>query len=156
VGVDVRRQLTTLAAVMVAFAAASCTSESPPATTASTAAAAPTTTVAATTAPSTAGSASAACTSQVLLPLLKQKFDNPPDELVIERVDIRRCRNGYAHVFAVPRSNRAGQPQYDSEQLFLREVDGSWESVAEGGGISCSDADVSGQLLQACQALGYR
>jgi hypothetical protein len=152
----VRRQLTALAAVLVAFAAASCNGESPPATTASSAAAAPTTTVAPSTAPSTAGSASAACTSQVLLPLMKQKFDNPSGELVIERVDIRRCRNGYAHVFAVPRTNPAGQPQYDSEQLFLREVDGSWQSVAEGGGIGCSDADVSGQLLLACQALGYR
>jgi hypothetical protein len=153
----VRRQLTALAAVVVAFAAAGCTSESQTATTASSAVAAPTITVAPrTTAPSAGGSASAACTSQVLLPLMKQKFDDPSRELVIERVDIRRCRNGYAHVFAVPRSNPAGQPQYDSEQLFLREVDGAWQSVAEGGGIGCSDADVSDQFLVACQALGYR
>jgi len=104
---------------------------------------------------STSGSFHAACASQVLLPLLKHKFDNPSSELIIVRADIRRCRNGYAQVFAIPRQNPPGHPQYDAEQLFLRDVNGSWQSVAEGQGIACSDADITSAMLRACRALDY-
>jgi hypothetical protein len=89
--------------------------------------------------------------------LLKQKLDDPSTELIIERVDIRRCRNGYAHVFAVPRQNPPeDQHQYESEQLFLRDIGGSWQIVESGTGISCNDSDIRAPLLQACRALGYR
>jgi hypothetical protein len=95
------------------------------------------------------------CTQETLLPLMKQKFDDPATELIIERVDIKRCRNHYAHLFAVTAANPSGRPQYENEQLFLRSVNGRWESVAEGTGISCYDPDIRGDLYAACHALGY-
>lgn len=101
----------------------------------------------------TPGVSGAACSSQAILPLLKRKFDS--GELVIVRADIRRCRNGYAHVFAISRPNPPGHPQYENEQLFLRDVNGSWQSVAEGTGIACGDADITAAMLRACRALGY-
>jgi len=96
-----------------------------------------------------------ACTQDVLLPFLKAKFDDPARDLVIESADIQRCRDGYAHVFAVTGKNAEGQPQYENEQLFLRFVDGRWQSVAEGTGISCEDPDSPPDLVAACRALGY-
>jgi len=107
-------------------------------------------------APSTAGSFRAACTSRVLLPLMQSKFDDPSAGVAIVRVQIERCRNGYARVFAIPRTNPPGQAQLESEQVFLRYLNGSWRSVSEGTGLSCSDPDVSRALLRACTALGYR
>ena len=86
---------------------------------------------------------------------MKQKFDDPATKLIIERVDVRRCRNHYAHVLAVTAANPQGQPQYESEQVFLRYVDGRWESVGEGSGISCDDPAVLANLRTACRALGY-
>jgi hypothetical protein len=112
-----------------------------------------------TTAPTTRGTTStpgisdAACSSQAILPLLKRRFDS--GELVIVRADIKRCRNGYAHVFAISRPNPPGHPQYENEQLFLRDVNGAWQSVAEGTGIACSDADITAAMLRACRALDY-
>jgi hypothetical protein len=107
-------------------------------------------------APDSAESLRAACTSRVLLPLMKSKFDEPSAGVVIIRVQIERCRNGYAHVFAIPRTNPPGQPQVDSEQLYLRYLNGSWGSVSEGTGLSCTDPDISRALLRACTALGSR
>jgi len=117
--------------------------------------------VATTTAPttrattSTPGTSKAACTSQAIVPLLKRKFDSPSGELTIVGADIKRCRNGYAHVFAIPAHNPPGHPQYDNQQLFLRDVNGAWQSVAEGTGIACSDADITAAMLRACRALDY-
>jgi hypothetical protein len=105
------------------------------------------------TTPTTPGVSGAACSSQAILPLLQRKFDS--GELVIVRADIKRCRNGYAHVFAISRHNPPGHPQYENEQLFLRDVNGSWQSVAEGTGIACSDADITAAMLRACRALDY-
>jgi hypothetical protein len=127
------------------------------------AAASPTTTTGtaapATTAPTTTmttpGPSHAACTTQAILPLLKHKLDNPSGELAIVAADIQRCRNGYAHVFAISRPNPPGHPRYDHEQLFLRDVNGAWQSVAEGTGIACSDADITAAMLRACRALDY-
>lgn len=165
---------TAMPALMLAIAAGSstgCSGPSMPAATPPTSAAptpaAPTSTrptpAAAASSPltTTSGPATAtilapqACTSEVLLPLMKRKFDDPSRELVIERVDIERCRNGYAHVFAISRRNPPGDPQYENEQLFLRLVDGQWQSVAEGTGISCSDDDLRPELVAPCRGLGY-
>jgi hypothetical protein len=96
-----------------------------------------------------------ACTQEVLLPLMKQKFDNPATQLVIERVNIKRCRNHYAQVFAITAANASGRHEYENEQLFLRYVNGQWQSVVEGTGISCQDPDIRTDLLAACRALGY-
>jgi hypothetical protein len=86
---------------------------------------------------------------------MKQKFDDPANKLIIERVDVKRCRNHYAHVLAITAANPQGQPQYESEQVFLRYVNGHWESVVEGSGISCDDPDMLAALHRACRALGY-
>jgi hypothetical protein len=123
-----------------------------PTTTAGTAAPA---TTAPTTTMTTPGPSHAACTTQAILPLLKHKLDNPSGELAIVAADIQRCRNGYAHVFAISRPNPPGHPRYDHEQLFLRDVNGAWQSVAEGTGIACSDADITAAMLRACRALDY-
>jgi hypothetical protein len=104
--------------------------------------------------PDSAGSFHAACTSRVLLPLMKSKFDHPSAGTVIIGVRIERCRHGYAHVYAIPRTNPPGQTQL-GEQLFLLYLDGSWRSVSEGTGLTCSDPDSSRALLRACTALGY-
>jgi hypothetical protein len=104
---------------------------------------------------STASNGQNACTQATLLSLMKQKFDDPANKLIIERVNIKRCRNHYAHVFAITAANPPGQPQYENEQLFLRYVNGHWESVAEGTGISCDDPDLRADLRTACRALGY-
>jgi hypothetical protein len=96
-----------------------------------------------------------ACTEETLLPLMKQKFDDPANKLIIERVTVKRCRNRYAYVLAITAANPQGQPQYENEQLFLRNVNGHWESVAEGTGISCNDPEMLPDLHTACRALGY-
>jgi hypothetical protein len=96
-----------------------------------------------------------ACSQETLLPLMKQKFDNQAPGLIIERVDIKRCRNHYAHVFAVTGPTGSASTNYENEQLFLRYVNGRWESIAEGTGISCDDPDIRSNLVSACRALGY-
>jgi hypothetical protein len=154
-----------LTATVAAIGSYAAYSSTHPSAAASPTTAAPTTAgtspVATTTAPttrattSTPGTSKAACTSQAIVPLLKRKFDSPSDELTIVGADIKRCRNGYAHVFAISRHNPPGHPQYDNQQLFLRDVNGSWRSVAEGTGIACSDADITAAMLRACRALDY-
>ncbi len=77
--------------------------------------------------------------------------------MIIERADIRRCRNGYAHVYAIAKSTASPPAGVENEQLFLRFVDGQWQSVAEGTGISCEyDGDRFPELAAACSALGYQ
>jgi hypothetical protein len=101
-----------------------------------------------------ASAAEQACTRDVLLPLMKAKFDDPAAGLVIEDVDIKRCQGGYVHLFAISRRNSTGS-NFDNEQLFMRFVDGEWQSVSEGTGISCHDPDIRPELLVACRVLGY-
>ena len=96
-----------------------------------------------------------ACSQETLLPLMKQKFDNRAPGLIVERVDIKRCRNHYAHVFAITGPTGVPGTSYENEQLFLRYANGRWESVAEGTGISCNDPDIRAELVPACHALGY-
>jgi hypothetical protein len=96
-----------------------------------------------------------ACAPESFLPLLKRRLEDPATGLTIERVDVKRCRNNYAHVFAIPAADPSGQSSYENEQLFLRRVNGRWESVMEGTGISCEDPDIRPELLSACRALGY-
>ncbi len=86
---------------------------------------------------------------------MKRKFDDPANKLIIERVDIKRCRNHYAHVFAITAADASGRHEYENEQLFLRNTRGHWESVIEGTGISCSDPDPRPEMVPACRALGY-
>lgn len=95
-----------------------------------------------------------ACTSEVLLPFLAERFDGTAPDLVVGAVDVVACRDGYAHVFAVPRDNGPDGPSYDAEQLWLRWSGSAWEIVAQGTGIACSDPDRTPEHAAACDALG--
>jgi hypothetical protein len=161
-----------LAAALLALVLASCGGSSPPTDTtalAQSTSTAPTTTEPASThpplttavnstlpIPATTLGFKAACTAKVLLPLLKKQLDNPAQKLVVERVDVERCRMGYAHVYAIPHQNPPDEPQYDADQLWLQYVGGTWKTVAEGSGIACDDSDIDADLLRACRALGER
>ena len=96
-----------------------------------------------------------ACTARVLLPFIKQSFDHSAKELIIDRIDIHRCRGGYAYLHMIPRTNPTGHPQYDAAQVYLRYVDGWWKVVTIGTGIRCSDPGMPSQVRRACRALGY-
>jgi hypothetical protein len=145
--------LTAAAAATGSYAAS--TSNHPSAAASPTTTLAPTTTTRTSPPATTTGPSRAACTTHAILPLLKHQFDSRSGELTIVGADIQRCRNGYAHVFAISRPNPPGHPQYDNQQLFLRDVNGAWQSVAEGSGIACADADITAAMLRACRALDY-
>jgi len=161
----VKLVLPTAAFAIIATASSGCAQSSAPGAVTPTTAT-PTTATSTTTQPTGAPTASAtqptmafeqACTPDVLLPLMKRKFDNPAAGLVIERVDIRRCANGYVHLFAISRQNPTGPANFENEQLFMHFVDGQWQSISEGTGISCSDTDLRpAEMFTACRALGYR
>lgn len=104
---------------------------------------------------SDADAAEASCDPSAFLPVV-QKFDDPDVELVIEDVEVAACRNGYARVFAVARENPTGHPQHENEQVFLRDVGGTWEVVSTGTGISCGDSDLPAALVEVCEGLGER
>jgi hypothetical protein len=96
-----------------------------------------------------------ACSSRALLDEVRRNTENPSQRAVIVRVEIARCRNGYAHVFAIPRTGPSGHATAEGEQFFLRYRHGAWSNVATGTGISCADPDAGRSLLGACTALGY-
>jgi hypothetical protein len=98
---------------------------------------------------------SAACSSRVLLPWLRARVDARSAGHDIAGVKIERCRNGFAHVFAIPRTPAAGEGALEGEQFFLAYRNGSWRSVSQGTGISCADPDAGSYLVRACAALGY-
>jgi len=94
---------------------------------------------------SSAGLAAALCESSAILPVVREIA---PD--IIEVVDIEQCQNGYARVFAMP----VDPNRYDSEQVFLKDEEGSWKLLTWGTGISCQDPDLLDELIPACEALG--
>ena len=94
-----------------------------------------------------AAPAAAYCDPAAILAVIRQQVD------VVGSwgsVDIQECRNGYARVYAHLRAT----PQGDAEQVFLRDVNGSWQVITSGTGISCSDQDIGADLRDACEALG--
>lgn len=98
------------------------------------------------------------CDPQAFLPILRSAIDNQAKELRIVEARVRRCRNGYAQVFAVPDRSvcKPGVRHcYDTEQVFFGRVDGRWRILASGTGLSCQDAGLGPKLRQACRALGY-
>ena len=105
------------------------------------------------TAPSTEppSTTTASCDAESILPVVASLFpDN--DAWVIIDVDVANCQNGYARVFAFPDQSGCpdGDPCLENEQVFLVEVDGSWEYLDSGTGLQCPDAPIS----EACEALG--
>ena len=100
----------------------------------------------------------AACAPEAFLPVLGAAMDNPAEELRVVRVNVDRCRGGYAQVVAVPDTTvcKPGiEHCYDSVRVWLHRVDGEWQILDSGTGISCDDTEISPTLLPACKALGY-
>jgi hypothetical protein len=104
----------------------------------------------------------ASCDPQAFLPILRHAINNPAQELRIVEARVRRCRNGYAQVFAVP-DRSVCQPGvrhcYDTEQVFFHLVGGKWQILTSGTGLSCEKGALAGEgakLREACRALGYR
>jgi hypothetical protein len=164
--------LQTTAVLALAFVLAGCGADSPnsttaagaPATSASTSTTQPTTAAAATTETGATEASTTAewapCGAQVFLPVLKQAMDNEAAELRIVRADVKRCRNDYAQVFAVP-DESVCQPGirhcYEHEQFLLGWTDGRWRILTYGTGITCEvpGFETDAQIRRVCWALGY-
>jgi hypothetical protein len=120
----------------------------------------PTTAAAAATTETSTTSAEAPCGAQVFLPVLKQEFDNEAKKLRIVRPEVKRCRNDYAQVFAVP-DDSVCQPGigycYDSEQVLLGWSGGEWRILTYGTGITCEEPgfETVPLIRRVCRALGY-
>lgn len=103
-----------------------------------------------------AGPPSATCEPRSILPVLKASIDDESINLRISTVEVLRCRNGYAEVMAVP-DNADCQPGvgfcYDSARVFLGRDDDEWSILDVGTGIGCEDADLTEDLIAACEAL---
>jgi hypothetical protein len=100
----------------------------------------------------------ASCDPQAFLPILRGAINNRARELRIVEARVRRCRKGYAQVFAVP-DRSVCQPGvrhcYDTEQVFFRLVDGEWRILTSGTGLGCEEVGLGARLREACRALGY-
>lgn len=94
------------------------------------------------------------CSADYLVPWFKSFIDGTAPDLIIVDAEVVACRDGYAHVYAIPQQNPEGQNQYDSEQFWLKWEDGDWVGVAQGTGITCSDTDRTPEHAAACDALG--
>jgi len=92
----------------------------------------------------------APCAPSRLLPVLQGWFDDPAVELRVARVKVPACRNGFAHVIAVPRVNPKGHSQYDSLTVYLQDTAGQWRTLGDGSDVSCDEP----QVAPACRALG--
>jgi hypothetical protein len=101
--------------------------------------------------------AAPSCAPSSLLPVLKSWFDDPSIEAEITKVDVLRCRNGYAHVIAIPRVNPPGHSQLDGLQVFMQYRKGHWYGLDFGTGIGCGGEGTPPDkpLEKACAALGY-
>lgn len=92
------------------------------------------------------------CTASDLLSAVRAQVDIA-EPMVFDAVSIQECGGGYARVYAQPGNVPAGS-NVDSEQVFLRYEQHEWIVIASGTGITCSDQDLSGDVEQACAALG--
>jgi hypothetical protein len=94
----------------------------------------------------------ASCDPAAMLLAIREEIEIGPP-MIWESVTIKQCRNGYARVLAHPGNVPPGTA-LDDEQVFLRDVDGSWEVITSGSGIACSDEDRLPELKEACEGLG--
>jgi hypothetical protein len=125
-----------------------------------------TTTVASTTTAGTAATTTTVtslppCTSAALLPVIIAQLPRA-ENVKLTGVAHLQCKGGYARLLAVADNSTCGKPGgscYQSEQVFLKAVDGHWQYLTNGSGINCTDPATElkpPELLQACQALGLR
>lgn len=94
----------------------------------------------------------AACSPEAVFPVVSAALD--PDDAIPGGVEISECKNGYARVFYVP-----DEPStYETEQVFLKDAEGTWIMLTSGTGIDCmTDTDLEpAELEDACRALGLR
>lgn len=103
--------------------------------------------------------AEAPCGEGDFLPILKRAFDDEASKLRVVRARVKRCRNGYAQVFAVPDMSVC-QPGvrycYDTEQVFLGWRGNEWRILTSGTGITCGAGNETGPLIiRICRGLGY-
>jgi hypothetical protein len=91
------------------------------------------------------------CTPAAVDAVVRAELD--PDGTIPGSVEIAECQNGYARVFYRPDA-----PNYETEQLFLRDDGGEWTILTYGTGIDCAgDTDLQPpELEDACRALGLR
>lgn len=107
--------------------------------------------------PTTEESVAAACTSDVILPVVAAVFPDNEFWNILE-VDVLECQNGYARVIAFA-DQSVCDPEFpnclENEQLFLVDVGGSWQYLEAGTGIECNNSNgLSPELIVACEALG--
>jgi hypothetical protein len=95
----------------------------------------------------------APCDPQAMLAVVRREVPIGAG-LLWESVEILECRNGYARVYAQAATTPGGEPIEDAEQVFLKDVEGTWRVITSGTGISCADPDLTGDLRRACRALG--
>lgn len=93
----------------------------------------------------------APCTPEAMEDVVDAELD--PDGIIPGTVEISQCQNSYARVSYVP-----DLPNYETEQVFLRDQQGEWEILTYGTGIDCAtDADFRPPELEtACVVLGLR
>ena len=107
--------------------------------------------------PTTTVAASAPCEPAAFLPVLKEAFDGAAPKLTVVEAKVRRCRNDYAQVFAVPDPSvcKPGvEFCYETEQVFLHWDGSEWTIETSGTGISCG-SETEAEIVKICRALGY-
>ena len=84
-------------------------------------------------------------------------MDGAAPKLTIVRAEVKRCRNDYAQVFAVPDPSvcKPGiENCYETEQVFLHWDGGVWKIETSGTGIACG-SETDPEIVKICRALGY-
>ena len=97
-------------------------------------------------------SAAPSCAPSALLPVLRSWYDDPSVEARIAKLDVLRCRNGFAHVIVVPRRNPPGHNQLDSLEVYLGSRNERWHILDFGSSLECGSDKA---IEQACRVLGY-
>lgn len=93
----------------------------------------------------------APCTPESMEAVLDAEFN--PDGTSPGTITITECQNPYARAWYAPEL-----PNYETEQVFLRDQQGEWEILTYGTGIECAtDFDIRPPELEAaCVVLGLR
>ena len=97
------------------------------------------------------------CSAATFLPVLQELIDDDSVKLHVVRAQVRRCRQGYALVWAVPdRSVRDPGVGYcyETEPVFLHWGHGRWKVLFTGTGISC-EGETNAEVAAVCRKLGY-
>jgi hypothetical protein len=97
------------------------------------------------------------CRAATLLPVLQELMDDDSIKLHVVRAEVRRCRQGYALVWAVPDRSVCDPGVgycYETEPVFLHWGQGRWKVLFTGTGISC-EGETNAEVAAVCRKLGY-